>query len=495
MEHQHGQSQIQIEDYIEIVLRRKWFLIVPFIVSIIGTILALVIIRPMYKSSTLILVEPQKVPEAYVKATVTEEIQERLNTISQQVMSRTRLESVIKEFDLYRGKKDKMGSEEVVELMRENIEIDVKGDPKKKELSAFTISFTDNNPEIAMHVTNRLASLFIEENLKAREQQAEGTTEFLENQLQVLKTGLEEHETQIKTFKERFMGQLPSQLETNLRTLDRLQLDLQTTNDVLRGAEERKIILEKQLADYNTSLSSGTTLENSPDPQRVRLIELQKELSQISAIYTERHPDIIRLKNEIAEIEKGLKEGKSSEKKPESSTAGTTGTRRRAQTTSENSLYMTLSNQLADATADVKTMKEKQKEITRNISTLQGRVERIPSIEQKMAVLMRDYENTRTNYQSLLNKKLDAQLAESLEKRQKGEAFRILDPANLPTKPSKPDRKKIALVGLALGIGGGVGFVFLLEYIDASFRKPEDVYSVVGLPVLATVPRIGIGIK
>lgn len=492
MEHQHGQSQIQIEDYIEIVIRRKWFLIVPFIISIIGIIIAVVIIKPAYKSTTLILVEPQKVPESYVKATVTEEVQERLNTISQQVMSRTRLESVIKEFDLYRGKKDKMGSEEVVELMRKNIEIDVKGDPKKKELSAFSISFIDKNPEIAMHVTNRLASLFIEENLKAREQQAEGTTEFLENQLQELKTGLEAHETQIKAFKERYMGQLPSQLETTLRTLDRLQLDLQTTNDLLRGAEERKIILEKQLADFNANVSNGTIVESSADPQRVRLIELQKALSQLSAIYTERHPDIIRIKNEIAEVEKGIKGGKSSEKSPE---AGTAEIRRRVQTTSENSLYMTLSNQLMDTDADIKGLKDKQKEITKNVSSLQGRVERIPSIEQKMSVLMRDYENTRTNYQSLLNKKLDAQLAESLEKRQKGEAFRILDPANLPTKPSKPDRMKIVLVGLALGLGGGVGFVFLLEYIDSSFRKPEDVYSVVGLPVLATVPRIGIGIK
>ncbi|MBI5194192.1 MAG: hypothetical protein HZA08_12245 [Nitrospirae bacterium] len=495
MEHHHGQSQIQIEDYIEIVLRRKWFLIVPFIISIIGIILSFVIIKPEYKSSTLILVEPQKVPESYVKATVTEEVQERLNTISQQVMSRTRLESVIKEFDLYRGKKEKMGSEETVELMRKNIEIDVKGDPKKKELSAFTISFINDNPEIAMNVTNRLASLFIEENLKAREQQAEGTTEFLENQLQGLKTVLEDQESQIKAFKERYMGQLPSQLETNLRTLDRLQLDLQTTTDLLRGTEERKIILEKQLADYNASISTGTNIDNSPDPQRIRLVELQKDLSQISAIYTERHPDIIRLKNEIAEIEKGLKEGKVSDKGTESGTAGNTVNRGRTHNASENNLYMTLSNQLMDAVGDIKGLKDKQKEITKNISSLQGRVERIPTIEQKMAVLMRDYENTRANYQSLLNKKLDAQLAESLEKRQKGEAFRILDPANLPTKPSKPDRRKIALVGLALGLGSGAGFVFLLEYIDASFRKPEDVYSVVGLPVLATVPRIGIGIK
>ncbi|MDD5434132.1 MAG: GNVR domain-containing protein [Nitrospira sp.] len=487
MEHQ-GQTQIQFEDYIEIIIRRKWFVIIPFIISIIGVIVALLIMHPMYKSSTLILVEPQKVPETYVKATVTEEVQERLNTISQQVMSRTRLESVIKEFDLYHGKKDKMGSEEIVELMRKNIEVDVKGDPKKKELSAFSISFSDNSPEIAMNVTNRLASLFIEENLKAREQQAEGTTEFLENQLEGLKTVLETYENQIKIFKQRYMGELPTQLETNLRTLDRFQLDIQTTNDSLRGAEERKITLEKQLADLKSSIASGTIVENTADPVRSRLNELQKQLSQLSAIYTERHPDIIRLKNEIAETEKGLKENRPSDKGSE----GTDSTVTKTRTSNENSLYVSLVNQLMDVNADIKGLREKQKEITKNISIFQNRVERMPTTEQKMAVLMRDYENTRTNYQSLLNKKLDAQLAESLEKRQKGEAFRILDPANLPVKPFKPDRLKIVLAGLAIGLGGGIGFVFLLEFIDASFRRPEDVYNSVGLPVLASVPRIGI---
>ena len=485
MEHQ-GQSQLQLEDYIEIIIRRKWFVIIPFIISIIGVIVALITMAPIYQSTTLILVEPQKVPEAYVKATVTEEVQERLNTISQQVMSRTRLESVIKEFDLYHGKKDKMSSEEIVELMRKNIELSVKGDSKKS--GSFTISFSDNNPETARNVTNRIASLFIEENLKVREQQAEGTTGFLENQLESLKTVLEGHENQIKTFKQRYMGELPSQLETNLRTLDRFQLEMQTTNDLLRSAEERKITLEKQLADLKSSIAAGTIVDNTTTPIRLRLNELQKELSHLLATYTEKHPDIIRLKNEIAEVEKGLKENAPYEKSSESSA----GTVIKTHTSNENTLYVSLVKQITDVNADIKGLREKQKEIAKNMSILQNRVERMPTTEQKMAGLMRDYENTRANYQSLLNKKLDAQLAESLEKRQKGEQFRILDPANLPVKPFKPDRLKVVFVGLAAGLGGGFGFVFLLEYTDASFRKAEDVYSAVGLPVLASVPRIGI---
>src|SRR3990167_2314029 len=167
-----------------------------------------------------------------------------------------------------------------------------------------------------MHVAGRLAFLFIEENLKVREQQAIGTTEFLDSQLQDLKKGLEGQDTLIKAFKERYMGELPSQLEANLRTLDRLQLELQSTNDSLRGAEERKIILEKQISDLNSSviITTGSRTTIPADPLRSRLITLQAELSQLQSVYTEKYPDIIRLKNEIAEIEGELKKGRSSEK-------------------------------------------------------------------------------------------------------------------------------------------------------------------------------------
>ena len=186
-----GQRQLQIDDYIEIIFRRKWFIIIPFAVSILGVILAIYFVPRTYKSSTMILVEHQKVPESYVTSTVTVDITQRLNTITQQVMSRTRLESVINEFGLYKEARDKGTSEELVEFMRGNIEIDVKNDGRRGEgVSSFSISYIGRDPETVMHVTSRLASLFIEENLKVREQQAEGTTEFLDNQLQSLKKSL-----------------------------------------------------------------------------------------------------------------------------------------------------------------------------------------------------------------------------------------------------------------------------------------------------------------
>ena len=481
-----GQKQLQIEDYIEIIFRRKWFIIIPFAVSILGVILAIYFVPRTYKSSTMILVEHQKVPESYVTSTVTVDITERLNTITQQVMSRTRLESVINEFGLYKEARDKGTSEELVEFMRGNIEIDVKNEGRRGEgVSSFSISYMGRDPETVMHVTSRLASLFIEENLKVREQQAEGTTEFLDNQLQSLKKSLESQESQIKSYKEQHMGELPSQLEANLRTLDRLQLERQITNDAMRSAEDRKNMVERQLSEIGIApagVRDAATGVVSSDPVRRRLAELQAELSQLSSMYTDKYPDIVRVKSEIAELESQIKTGRVRE--AEGSSAG------RAPLVSDSPLYATLSTQLIEVSAELRNLREKQKELAKNISSLQGRVERIPAREQQMAALMRDYENTRQNYQNLLNKKLDAQLAESLEKRQKGEQFRILDPANLPVKPFKPDTSKIALIGLALGIGSGAGLVFLLEYIDASFRKPDDVYAFIGIPVLASVPRV-----
>jgi len=482
-----GQRQLQIDDYIEIIFRRKWFIIIPFAVSIIGVILALYFVPRTYKSSTLILVEHQKVPESYVTSTVTVDITQRLNTITQQVMSRTRLESVINEFGLYKESRDKGTSEELVEFMRGNIEIDVKNDGRRGEgVSSFSISYIGRDPETVMHVTSRLASLFIEENLKVREQQAEGTTEFLDNQLQSLKKSLESQESQIKSYKEQHMGELPSQLEANLRTLDRLQLERQITNDALRSAEDRKNMVERQLSEIGIApggVRDAATGVVSSDPVRRRLAELQAELSQLSSMYTDKYPDIVRVKSEIAELESQIKTGRVREAEG--------GSAVRAPLVSDSPLYATLSTQLIEVSAELRNLREKQKELAKNISSLQGRVERIPAREQQMAALMRDYENTRDNYQNLLNKKLDAQLAESLEKRQKGEQFRILDPANLPVKPFSPDTRKIALIGLALGIGSGAGLIFILEYIDASFRKPDDVYAFIGIPVLASVPRVG----
>jgi len=487
---QPGPEKIDISEYIEIAKRRKWFIIIPFLLSLVGTFVYLKVVPPLYKSSTVILVEPQKVPKDYITPTVTVDVKDRLSTITQQVMSRTRLESIIKEFNLYPEMRKKQTIDEVVDYMRKHIELKVKN-TRGKKLASFTISYIGEDPETVMNVTNRLASLFIEENLKIREQEAEGTTQFLESQLEALKKSLEEQEAKIKAFKQKYMGELPSQLEANLRTLDRLQLELQTTNDALKAAQARKIAIEKQLAELST-FSTPVSGEGPVDPRVAKLEELKTELAKLLTVYTEDFPDVKRLKMEIATLEKELGLAKKSPEEKSGKGAGHGGSKEgsKVATVRPTTLYLTLSNQLIEVNSEIKSLKEKQKSIMRNINIFQARVERTPQREQELAALMRDYENTRENYQNLLNKKIEAQLAENLEKRQKGEQFRILDPANLPQKPFKPDVKRVILVGFIIGLGSGGGLAFLLEYLDASFRKPEDVYEALGFPVIATIPKV-----
>jgi polysaccharide chain length determinant protein (PEP-CTERM system associated) len=330
-----------------------------------------------------------------------------------------------------------------------------------------------------MNTTNKLASLFIEENLKVREEQAEGTTLFLDTQLQEIRTSLEEQETKIQNFKKQYMGELPAQLETNLRILDRLQLDLRSTNELLATSGNRNTTLERQFMDTNEFLSfsgEGQTTLTDSNPSITRLGTMKAELSRLESEYTEKYPEVIRLRKQIKELENQLAEGNV----PTNNQDGYIRNR--------NPMTLGLSAQLQDLKLEISNLKDKRNEITRQIKMIQSRVDRAPTREFELAALSRDYENTRLTYQALLSKKQDAQLSENLEKRQKGEQFRILDPANLPERPFEPDPYKILLLGLAIGLGTGGGLAMFREYLDSSFRKTEDFYGATGLPVLATIP-------
>jgi len=263
-----NEKPIPILEYWGIFLGRKWSFLVPFVSIILISGLLAYILPNVYRSTTVIFVESQKVPENFVRPTVTAKVEGRLNTLTQQIMSRTRLEKIIQEFGLYQGKGYRSGlegilinipwvnsylgfmalsTEEAVELIRKDIKVDVSGNRNNADL-AFTVSYQGLNPEVTMHVTETLASLFIEENLKIREKQAEGTSEFLENELNSSRIRLEQQEKQIKEFKQQYMGELPQQLDANLRALDRFQMELKATLEALKAAEDRKESTEKVLA-------------------------------------------------------------------------------------------------------------------------------------------------------------------------------------------------------------------------------------------------------
>jgi uncharacterized protein involved in exopolysaccharide biosynthesis len=234
-------------DYLEIVLRRKWYIIIPLVVSILISFGVCKYLPKVYKATTLILVQPQSIPENYVRPTITDTVINRLNTIGQEIMSRTRLEKVIEEFNLYKDLRKKFPMEEAVEAMRKAIEVKVQEEKKERTRNSFTISFEGEEPKTVMMVTNKLASLFIEENLKVRELQAGGTSEFISKELLTMEDLLKRKEQEIRAFKERNMGQLPQQLDANLRILEQLQQQLRTASEKIRAAEDRTIIFQGQL--------------------------------------------------------------------------------------------------------------------------------------------------------------------------------------------------------------------------------------------------------
>ncbi len=504
------EKSFNIHDYTEIFLRRIWYIVIPFIIIMVAAVLYAFSLPKMYRATTLILVTPQKVPDTFVRPTVTSRIEDRLQSIGQEIMSRTRLEQVISEFKLYSEEAKSLSQEEIIELMRKNVQVEIKG----KE-GYFTISYIGKDPRTVTMVTNKLASLFIEENLKLREQQAQGTSEFLSIELNAMRTKLEEQEGAITRFKKQFMTELPEQRDANLRILEQLQLQSQKISDNLKAAQDRKLIIQKQLSDMKIQMALGpvsenpkeertdtTTLSDLSQPplpkqkaqsiEEARLSNARNLLSDLKSKYTGRHPDIVRIERYIAELEKSIEKMKAQDMGGNLSGSETSKKKKddEKMDMESNPFYKEMESQLVAAELEVKKLKEEDSKIKARIAEFQARVENTPVRELGMTSLTRDYQNTKETYQSLLKKNQEAQQAENLERRQKGEQFKVIDPARIPEKPMQAKVFKILLAGLLLGMGSGLGMAFLREQMDRSFRDAEDLEATVEFKVLANIPKI-----
>jgi polysaccharide chain length determinant protein (PEP-CTERM system associated) len=514
-----SQGAFDLISYVHLLLTRKWWLIFTLL---LGTACAAVYsfqLPSLYRTSTLILVEPQRIPAAYVSPTVTSTVQERLSTISQQILSRSNLERIILQFNLYQqqsasGPRNAFAEtiqpylrgllgqhampvinqlipwlephappmEVLVERMRQDIEVKVMGGN-----NAFSIAYVGVDPLTVMKVTNIMASLFIDENLRIREQQAEGTSEFLAIEHAEAKKDLENQEIALKEFKERHMGALPEQMMTNLRTLDRFQIELQTINDGLKSAEDRKLLYQAQLTDLERQIDgskAGTTSDIGTGGLASRIEQLKEELTRLQAQYREHYPDIGLLKKQIHDLEEQLvrvDQQKKAQNLPASPTLAPINP-------SITSQRQSISAQLQAINVEINGLRAKQNRLAALIKDYEDKVEMTFANEQQLLDLTRDYEMSRQNYQALLQKRLNARVSENLEKRQKAEQFRIIDPAQVPEKPFKPDRVKIVLLGSVLGLVAGAGLIFLRESLRPSYRRLEDLQESVQLPVLATIP-------
>lgn len=452
--------------------RRKWLGIVVFLVPLTAAAAIILGLPDLYESSALVMVERQQVPEAFVRPTVTSELEIRLHTISQEILSRARLESLISRMGLYPDLRDTGSTEEAVARMRRDIRLQLSSANLNRggATTSFTLSYRGRDPQTVAVVTNTLASFYIEENLKARERQATGTADFLKVQLAEAKKRLDEQEARQGELQRRYLGELPQQLQGNLAALESLNGQLRINNDNIVRLAERRETLGSQLAA--AKLSSG-----GPEPDEVRLARLKQELAALRIKYTDLWPDIIRIKDEIERLEKTLAEPKPKAAPKEPAGPPTPEVAR-------------LQDTLRSAETELRLAKQDEQRLRQAIAAYQGRVDNAPKREQEYLDATRDYQGTREHYQALSKKYDEALLAESMEQRQKGEQFRILDSAIPSGSPAAPRRARLLIASFVLSLVLGAGGMLLMEVLDTSFHSSRDLRAYTTVPILVSIPRI-----
>ena len=486
------QSQTQIKpDYIiDVLIRGRWFLIVPLCISLTLGLGMTLTANKTYEAGTMILVQPQRVPINYIKSVVSSSIGERISTISQQVLSRSNLEQIIEQFGLYENSSG-IYQEEKIEALRKQIKVKIEHSRGGSE--AFSISFTGSEPERVMRIANTLASYFMDENLKVREAQAIGTSEFLDSELEKTKKRLEEKEQKVAAFRAKYLGGLPDELESNLRTLDRMQKQVTDKAMLLREVNNSISQLDSQISSMAATGGSGSggddflsfDLEESQEGDDSAVQAAQEKYDALLLRYTEKHPDVKKLKSIIEKLKQKLEAAKEEEELPSAESK-------------EDILpdmgmdpLAPLKAQRAQLVAEANNIQAEVSAIQEKMKNYAQRVEDTPKRELELQSLTRDYGNIQDVYNSILDRKLEAELSVNMEKKQKGEQFRILDHARLPEKPISPNVKMMFLLSIAGGLGLGGGVLFLKELLTFSvIRRDDQIDTLIGLPILASIPPL-----
>jgi polysaccharide chain length determinant protein (PEP-CTERM system associated) len=490
------------DDILKIAWHRRWVILIPFAVVTVAVAVFTSTLPEKYKSETVILVVPQRVPTEYVRSTVTTRIEDRLLTIQQQIMSRSRLEPIITEYGLYAKLRRELPMEEVVERMRDD---DVKIAVERGD--AFRVSFVNENPQVAQHVVEKLANLFIAENLRDRAVLAEDTNEFLDQQLEEARKKLVEHETALEKYRSEHSGELPTQVNANLQAIQTLQAQLSSLDENVNKEKERRLLIERQIIELENTpptpvsvagtatAGPGGMVMNAGDSAEKRLEDARTQLKALELKFTPEHPDIRTAKRVIRDLEvevkaeqrraEDIKTGKAKEEDAARTSRAT------AQTTAELALQAKirgLKEEMSRLDARLVSLAESEQNVSDKIAGYQGRVDAAPRRESELVELTRDYETLRQGYTGLLGKRQESKIAANLEQHQVGEQFKVLDPPRVPERPFSPNRLRLNAIGGVGGMAIGFGIVILLEYLDRSLKTAGDVMTVLKLPVLAQVP-------
>lgn len=479
-----------LDEYWAMVVRRRWWILGPLFLGWLIVFASAWIIPPKYTSETVILVEQQKVPQQFVLSNVQVDLAERLQSITQQVLSRGRLLKIIADLHLYQGLFFSSPDDQILQF-RKDIKIDLVQTPaapgKPAELTAFKISYVADKPQIAQQVNTQLASFFIDENVRASQLQSESTTNFLDSQLTAAAAALAAQEKQIREYEGSHQGELPDQLQSNLQILSGAQSQLQSAVDARDKALQQQAYLNSLATQYDAmGISESTPAVSGSSGQQLDMLRAQ--LAAAEARYTPDHPDVKKLKDTIAKTEQMNKEA--SEPKTDDASKDTDKPTATPSQLQAMTPVMQIQSQIKANKMEIQSREAQISRLEAKVNQYQARLNATPGRQQELSDIMRNYDESKNNYNNLLGKTMASSLATSLTRQQQGDQFRIIDPPSLPEKSSFPDRFKFSLA--ALGIGLGLAFVFGVgsEFLDDRVRSEQDLLEAAPLPILAEIPPL-----
>jgi polysaccharide chain length determinant protein (PEP-CTERM system associated) len=480
--------ELTFEDYLAILRRRRWLIIIPAILGISAGIVLTVFLPKKYTSHTLILIEQPAVSESYVKPVVSEALDQRLASMKEQILSRTRLQHLVEQLDPHQEDGQRVPMEELVERLRNTITVtplSAMAGTRSPALPGFSVDVTMGDARLAQQMCTEITSWFMEQNLRTRQQQAEDTTQFLAKQLEEAKARLDDQDARLAAFQRHYMGELPEDDKSNLTLLIGMSPQLEVASQALNQARQDKAFTESLLSQQLAALNSSKETKN-PQTLEQQLRNLQNQMQSLEGHYTENHPDVVKLKGDIAELQKKLADASAHpHAHPSNQDEQEVGV-----TINEPPEIQQLRARLHQTNLAISQRMHEQEELQRQIKILQGRVQSSPMIQQEFKALTRDYQTALEFYNELLKKRNESQMATELERRQQGEQFRVLDPPSLPERPSFPRPSLFGLGGLGAGLVLGLGMTMIFEFWNKSMWTKEDIEFYLGVPTLALIPSV-----
>lgn len=470
---------VQIREYLDVARRRKlWIILLTLGISICIAVVAMRL-PSIYRAETVIQVDPQKVPDSVVPTSVSGTVADRLSTIRQQVMSPTQLAVLAREMDLYPSLRDKVTEQELVSRMQRSTTIDV-SDSGGQRLSTFHIAFTDTDRNQVARVANRLASLFIERNLKARQQHFTGTSQFLDTELQETKRQLEEKEHLLQDVKSRYIMDLPESKQYHLEAMNTLRDQLRNSQEQVNRDRQSKTYIQSMAGMSTRTIDLDQQANTSKSSSQGQLQKLEMQLKDMQVRYGPNYPDVRKLRNDINQLKA----------RAESEKTGTDAPDPQLSTPTHQSRNPVVEAEVNKLDQDIEDQTRVQAELEKQIQYHVGKLQQVPIFEQQIAGLMRDYDSLRNHYNQLQAKKLDAAMAGEMENHEAGERFEVLDEAVIPDGPAGPRRGMMIIGGVFFGLMCGIGVAILVEVSDESVRHEREAAQIFGKPVLAGIPKI-----